>query len=164
MNSLFAFLLSPCAFWNGCEGGVTCLSMIAMSRRTFCTNALRLTSLRRICGLLHFYLFLLRFLLPLAFSWLLILSYSWKLLLYWLMVLSLISLYYIWSYFSFLLGHTILAYTLTGSRRTGPQTSSQNQRQRQETKLQLQSLLLPNCHLRRMRWNVLKAPLEQSWS
>ncbi len=41
---------------------MTCLSMIAMSRRTFCTNALRLTSLRRICGLLHFFLFLSRFL------------------------------------------------------------------------------------------------------
>ena len=39
---------------------MTCLSMIAMSRRTFCTNALRLTSLRRICGLLHFFLFLSR--------------------------------------------------------------------------------------------------------
>ena len=34
-----------------------------MSCRTFCTNALHLTSLRRICGLLHSFLFLLRFLL-----------------------------------------------------------------------------------------------------
>ena len=56
MNSLFAFLLSPCAFWDGCEGGVTCLSTTAMSCRAFCTNALRLTSLRRICGLFHSFL------------------------------------------------------------------------------------------------------------
>lgn len=56
MNSLFAFLLSPCAFWDGCEGGVTCLSMTVMSRCTFCTNALRLISLRHICGLFHSFL------------------------------------------------------------------------------------------------------------
>lgn len=42
---------------------MTCLSMTAMSCRTFCTNALHLTSLRRICGLLHSFFFLLRFLL-----------------------------------------------------------------------------------------------------
>ena len=42
---------------------MTCLSMIAMSRRTFCSNALRLTSLHHICGLLPSFLFLLRFLL-----------------------------------------------------------------------------------------------------
>ena len=50
------------------------------------------------------FLFLLRFLLPLAFSWLLALLYSWEVLLSWLMLLSLISLYYIWSYFSFFIG------------------------------------------------------------
>ena len=50
----------------------------------------------------------------------------------------------------FLLGHIILAYTLTGSRRTGPQASGKDQRQWQEAQLQLQSLFLPNCHLRQM--------------
>ena len=45
----------------------------------------------------------------------------------------------------------IWEYPGTGTGRAGPQESSQNQCQWQETKLQLQSLFLPNRHLRRMR-------------
>lgn len=40
---------------------MACLSMTVMSRCTFCINALRLTSLHHICGLLPSFLFLLRF-------------------------------------------------------------------------------------------------------